>query len=161
MNKKILPAIIIFVLITVGFFYWQANSSQSTNENPTVQTNDQTVAKQTAKNQAAEENLIEIFYLPHPPAMAIVDKVEPIIAQFPDFKVVKYNFEDPASKDKVAEYNLVNHYPVAIFIGGKNSFTVDGTTVSLLNFPQGDAFIPSFEGQWTYEDLKKILNSLK
>jgi len=151
MNKNILLAIIIFVSLTAGFFYWRSNNSQLTNENPAVQTNDQVV----------EENVIEIFYLPHPPALAIVEKVEPIIAEFPDFKVIKYNFDDPASKDKVAEYNLVNHYPVAIFIGGKNSFTVDGKTVSLLNFPQGDAFIPSYEGGWTYEDLRKILNSLK
>jgi len=151
MNKKILLAIIIFVLLVAGFFYWQANNSQSTNENTAIQTNDQTV----------EENLIEIFYLPHPPALAIVKKVEPIIAEFPNFKVIKYNFDDPASKDKIAEYNLVNHYPIAIFIGGKNSFTVDGTTVSLLNFPRGDAFIPSYKGGWTYEDLRKILNNLK
>jgi len=161
MNKNILLAIIIFVSLTAGFFYWQANNSQSTNENPAVQTNDKTAKKQTVTNQAVAENVIEIFYLPHPPALAIVKKVEPIIAEFPGFKVVKYNFDDPASKDKIAEYHLVNHYPVAIYIGGKNSFIVDGKTVSLLNFPQGDAFIPTYEGGWTYEDLRKILNSLK
>jgi len=161
MNKKILLAIIIFVFLTAGFFYWQASNSQSTNVNTAVQTNDQTVAKQTDKNQTIEKKLIEIFYLPHQPALEIVDEVEPIIAEFPNFKVIKYNFDDPASKDKIVAYKLTNHYPVAIFIGGKNSFIVDGKTVSLLNFPQGDAFIPSFEGEWTYEDLKKILNSLK
>jgi len=143
MNKKISLAIIVLILLIAGFFYWQANNSQPKND-------------QTDKGK-----LIEIFYLPHPPALAIVDKVEPIIAEFPNFKVIKYNFDDPASKDKVAEYNLVNHTPVAIFIGGKNSFTIDGKTVSLLNFPQGDSFIPSFEGGWTYKDLKNILNSLK
>jgi|GEM_PF-2075092 len=161
MDKKFLLAIILFALLAAGFFHWQANKSQPTIENSAVQTNDQTVAMQTAKNQSVEENLIEIFYLPHPPALAIVEKIEPIIAEFPNFKVIKYNFDDPASKKKVAEYNLVNHYPVAIFIGGKNSFMVDGNAVSLLNFPQGDAFIPSYEGVWTYEDLRKILTSLK
>jgi len=161
MNKKFSLPIIIFVLLIAGFFYWQANNSQQTNENSAVQINDQIIAKQTLKNKPAKENLIEIFYLPHPPALAVVNKVEPIIAEFPGFEVIKYNFDDPTSKDKVAKYNLVNHYPVAIFIGGENSFTIDGKTVSLLNFPQGDAFVPSYEGGWTYEDLKRILNSLK
>jgi len=160
-KKKFLLAIIIFVLLTAGFFYWQAGNNQSPHKNSDVQANNQTVAKQTAKNQTVEKNLIEIFYLPHPPALAIVQKVEPIIAEFPNFKVVKYNFDDPASKNKITAYHLINHSPIAIFIGGKNSFTINGKTVSLINFPQGDAFIPSYEGSWTYEDLKTILSDLQ
>ena len=148
MDKKIILTIIISVSLTAGFFYWQTNK-QSAAENPGTQTDNQLTEK-----QPVEKNLVEIFYLPHGPALAVVDKIDPIIAKFPDFKVVKYNFDEPANKNIIAGYNLINHYPVAIFIGSENSFTVDGKKISLVNFPKGDAFIPSFEGEWTYEDLE-------
>ena len=51
--------------------------------------------------------------------------------------------------------------PVAIFIGGKNEFEINGKKVILNNFPQGDSFIPGFEGNWNYDDLRRILQTLK
>lgn len=148
MHKKILAIIIIAVALIAGLSYWQLHRQNTTYN-----------SGKPVRSQMADKNLVEIFYLPHAPAEAIVQKVEPIIAKFSNYMVKKYDFEDPANKQKIEEYNLVNHTPIAIFIGGKNSFTVDGKTVALINFPKGDAFIPSFEGEWDFEDLEKILAS--
>lgn len=144
MNKKKWAIIVIFVVLILGLSFLYLHGH---------------VATQPITDHATDKNLIEIFYLPHRPAEAIVEKVEPIIAKFPNYTVKKYDVTDPASKPKITGYNLVNHTPITIFINGKNTFTVDGKQISLFNFPKGDAFIPTFEGGWSYDDLEKILAS--
>lgn len=148
MNKKywVIAIIGIVIMAVAGFSFWQLHKPANNPGNPIA-------------GQTADKNLVEIFYLPHAPAQAIVDKIDQIIAKYPNYTVKKYDFDDPANKQKIKDYNLVNHTPIAIFIGGKNSFTVNGKTISLSNFPKGDAFIPSFEGDWSYDDLSGILAS--
>ncbi|MBI5556109.1 MAG: hypothetical protein HY885_00565 [Deltaproteobacteria bacterium] len=114
---------------------------------------------QTRPAQAAAIE-IEIFYLPHPPAMAVVDKVEQVAGEFAKATINKYSFEDPKSRKMMEKYHLTDHMPVAVFINGKDSFTLDGRTVKLRNFPKGDPFVPMFAGEWDYADLRVILAGL-
>ena len=144
MNKKITIFAIIVLILIAGLSYWYWQTS---------------VAAPSAKAPADDRPLIEIFYLPHAPALAVVDKVEPIIARFPQYTVKKYDFLDDASQPKIREYNLFEHTPIAIFIDGINTFTVDGKSISLSNFPKGEDFVPTYEGEWSYDDLEKILAS--
>lgn len=144
MSKKKWAIIVIFAVLLSGLSFWYLHGHTKI---------------QPIADHASDKNLIEIFYLPHPPAKAIVEKVEPIIARFPKYTVKEYDVTDQASKPKIEEYRLVNHTPITIFINGKNTFTIDGKRISLFNFPKGDAFIPTFEGGWSYEDLEKILAS--
>jgi hypothetical protein len=102
---------------------------------------------------------VEILYLPHPPAEAIVKKVEPIIAQFQKYTVKEFSFDDPSAKSITDKYKLTEHMPIVIFIGGKDTFDVGGKKIELKNFPKGDAFVPAFEGGWSYDDLKTILQT--
>jgi len=102
---------------------------------------------------------VDIFYLPHPPAEAIVTKVDAILQKFPMVKVNKYNFLDPKNTQRLKAHNLKEHTPVAIFINDKNSFTIDGRTIEFRNFPKGDAFVPTLEGSWTYKDLEEVITS--
>lgn len=113
--------------------------------------------KAPALNKNTESIIIEIFYLPHPPVEAVVKKVETVISEFPKFQINKYNFDDPESQALVKRYGLKGHIPLAIFIKGKNEFEVNGKKITLENFPKGDAFLPDFEGAWSYEDLRQIL----
>jgi len=101
---------------------------------------------------------LEIFFLPHQPAVKVADLVEKIARQYPDVRIHRYNFDDEASQELVQKYNLTGHLPVAIFINGKNRFTVNGQTIKLRNFPKSDTFIPSFGGEWDYPDLKAVLS---
>lgn len=114
---------------------------------------------QTSPAQAAAIE-IDIFYLPHPPAMTVVGKVEQMAGEFANVTVRKYSFDDPKSRKMVEKYHLTDHMPVAVFINGKDSFTVDGRSVRLRNFPKGDSFVPMFAGEWDYADLRAILAGL-
>ncbi len=103
---------------------------------------------------------MEVFYLPHRPAMAVVDKVEDVATEFNHVVFKKYSFADPAAEKLIKKYTLQEHMPVAIFINGENSFTVNGQKVRLRNFPKGDAFVPTFAGEWDYGDVRAILEEL-
>ena len=109
--------------------------------------------------QAADIEM-EIFFLPHRPALNVVDQVERLAAEFTNVKVHKYNFEDPAVKGLLKKYRLTEHMPVAIFINGRDHFSVNGNDLQLRNFPKGDSFVPTYSGDWDYPDLRKILSSL-
>lgn len=103
---------------------------------------------------------MEIFYLPHGPAMAVVGKIEQLAGEFANATIIKYSFDDPKSRKMVEKYHLTDHMPVAVFINGKDSFTVDGRALRLRNFPKGDSFVPMFAGEWDYGDLRTILAEL-
>lgn len=118
-----------------------------------------TFAWQTAPARAADIEM-EIFYLPHRPALNVVDKVVELAAEFANVTIRKYNFDDPSSKRLVEKYGLTEHMPVAIFINGKDRFSVNGHELRLRNFPKGDSFVPTLSGEWDYPDLTAILTSL-
>jgi hypothetical protein len=146
MNKKATIIISSLLLIAAGayFFHFNPGSKQSG-------------ASQNTTQQSTSDKLVEIFYLPHPPAQAIVTEVEQVLAQYPDYAVTKYDFTDPENEQKMQAYGVTDHTPIAIFINGTNTFDVEGNSISLVNFPRGDAFVPTLEGTWNYEDLSKIL----
>ena len=109
----------------------------------------------------AADTLVDIFFLPHRPAQAVVSEVEKVVAEFPNVVIQKYSFEDPGTDKLLKKYNLTGHMPVAIFVNGQNSFTVNGKKISLRNFPKGDAFVPMFAGEWGYDDLRFILQEVR
>jgi hypothetical protein len=109
----------------------------------------------------AASGVVEIFYLPHPPAEAVVKDVEAVVKKHDQFKVAKYSFEDPRSKKLLARYNLREHMPVVIFIDGQNEFTLGKRKVTFKNFPKGNAFVPMFEGNWSYRDLDGVLSAVE
>ena len=103
---------------------------------------------------------MEVFYLPHPPAMAVVSKVEDVAAEFNNVILNKYSFDDPSAEKLLTQYDLQDHMPVAIFLNGHNSFTLNGQKIVLRNFPKGDPFVPMFAGSWDYTDLRLILEGM-
>jgi hypothetical protein len=113
-----------------------------------------------AEQAMAADTVMEIFFLPHRPAVAVVNEVEKVATEFDGMVIKKYSFDDPASARLVKKYNLTTHMPVAIFINGQNRFTVDGHKISLRNFPKGNSFVPMFAGEWDYADLRAILKEV-
>jgi hypothetical protein len=108
----------------------------------------------------ADQTRVEIFFLPHRPAIKVADSAEMIAREFSNVTVIRYSFDDSDSQERVMNYGLTEHLPVAIFINGQNQFTVNGQSISFLNFPKSDTFIPSFAGEWDYADLKAVLSEL-
>jgi len=103
---------------------------------------------------------MEIFFLPHRPAIAVVEKVEQVAAEFNNITIKKFSFQDPGAKKLLEKYGITEHMPVAVFINGKNSFTVNGRSLRFRNFPKGDAFVPTFAGEWDYSDLRTVLTEV-
>jgi hypothetical protein len=103
---------------------------------------------------------MEIFYLPHRPALAVVSEVEKVAAEFKNMVITEYSFDDPDVAKLLKKYNLTHHMPVAIFINGRNSFSVNGQEITLRNFPKGNPFVPMFAGAWDYADLRSILQEI-
>ena len=147
MNTKI-TIIFITVILLLGSAYYLLVPKQ-----PIV------LDVQNAQN--IDKHLVEIFHLPHVPAVAVVKKVEEILKKYPEYTVTKYSFDDEQNNTKIIKYGLDEHMPVSIFIGGTNTFTIEGAQVSFQNFPKGDSFIPGFEGVWNYNDLEKVLSDNK
>jgi len=108
----------------------------------------------------AGETQVEIFFLPHRPAVKVADEAEKIAQQFDNVSISRYSFDDAASRPLVEKYGLTEHLPVAIIINGQKQFSVNGKTMSFLNFPKSDTFIPSFAGEWDYADLQALLSDL-
>lgn len=108
----------------------------------------------------ASPAVVEIFYLPHQPAEAVVKDVEVALNGLKDIEVRKCNFEAAESRKQMTKYNIREHTPVMIFINGKNEFVVKNRKIVLKNFPKGNSFVPFFEGNWSYQDIKEIVRSL-
>jgi hypothetical protein len=109
----------------------------------------------------AASSLVEIFYLPHPPAEAVVKNLENVLKKYTQFEVEKYSFDDPKSRKLLTKYNLAEHVPVVIFINGQNQFAVGNKRIVLNNFPAGNSsFAPMFEGNWSYQDFEGILQAV-
>jgi hypothetical protein len=113
-----------------------------------------------ATSASASSVTMEIFYLPHRPALAVVEKIEQSVAELGYVSIEKYSFDDQAAMPLLEKYQLLDHMPVAVVINGKDRYPVDGKEIIFRNFPKGDAFVPNFEGGWSYEDLKRIVVSL-
>jgi hypothetical protein len=113
-----------------------------------------------ASSAFADAVLVEVFYLPHRPAEAVVQKIDQTLAGIDGLLMKKYSFEDPSAGKLIKKYKLFNHMPVAVFINGKDTHTVDGIEVVFRNFPKGDAFVPTFEGGWSYGDLRKTAEKI-
>ncbi|MGD9809327.1 MAG: hypothetical protein AB7E76_03285 [Deferribacterales bacterium] len=99
---------------------------------------------------------IEIFFLPHRPAVAVVEKIEQALTGLDYITIKKYSFDDKAAKKLIDKYNLHDHMPVAVFINGSDTHKANGKDITFRNFPKGDAFVPSFEGVWSYSDIRHV-----
>jgi len=148
MNKKIIILIIAVIVLIGGIFFLLSLKNNNTAVN--------NLAK-TSKPQEIENNLVEVFYLPHPPIDPIRQKIKSILQKFPKYELKEYDFDDKNNKQKIENYNLTGHIPVAIFINGTDVFLINGQKITFKNFPKGDAFVPSLEGSWDYNDLEKVL----
>ena len=128
-------------------FFFQARAPLLGNEHSTDKIRDKDI-------------VMEIFFLPHAPALRVVDKVEEIASIYEGIIVKKYDFEDPKTKKILKKYKINGHIPVAIVINGQSLFVVKGKEIRLWNFPKGDAFVPIYSGEWDYPDLHTILQDI-
>ncbi len=112
----------------------------------------------SCSNDSNGKVVVEVFYLPHPPAEAVVANIDKIVSSQRLVEERKISFDDSSSQSLIKKYKLEGHIPVAIFINGRDRFTIDGRKIIFRNFPKDNSFAPmGLGGNWSYKDFQKAL----
>ena len=103
---------------------------------------------------------VEVIYLNHPPVRPIIQQIDQLLAGY-SAKVseTKYDFDTPAGAAFAKKKGLVGHNPLVIFIGGSESFDLNGRNIKFESFPQGQGTGMVPDGAWSMADLKSILDT--
>jgi hypothetical protein len=109
---------------------------------------------------SASPVMVDILYMNHGPLRPTVEQIRQVLSDYGD-KVSSswYDFESKEGEKFMAQRGLRQHIPLVIWINGKSAVSVDGKEVQLSGFPSGSGPAP-FQGKWTLEDLRKVLNHL-
>lgn len=104
---------------------------------------------------------VEIISLDHAPIRPTAEEVSELAAEFGEDVVVSiYHFDTPEGDAFAEENELTDHTPIAIFVNGESQFDIDGRTVQFLSFPQGEGTGVVAEGDWTFDDLRTVLDGV-
>ena len=99
-----------------------------------------------------------VVALDHPPVRAVMDDVDRTIAEFGDRVTVRrLDFESDEGQEFAEDKGVTGHVPLAIFLDGSPTATVNGRPVRFVGFPRGQAPVPVAEGDWALEDLRGAL----
>ncbi len=103
---------------------------------------------------------VEVVYLNHPPLRPIIQQIDQLLASYgAKVSETKYDFDTPAGAAFAKQKGLVGHIPLVIFIGGSESFNLNGRNIKFESFPQGEGTGMVPDGAWSMADLKSILDS--
>jgi hypothetical protein len=103
---------------------------------------------------------VDVIYLNHPPVRPIIQEIDQLLAGYgAKVSETKYDFDTPAGAAFAKQKGLVGHIPMVIFIGGSESFNLNGRNIKFESFPQGEGTGMVPDGAWTMADLKTILDS--
>lgn len=101
---------------------------------------------------------VDVLYMNHGPLKPTLQKMADTFARFKGAVEVSWHDFDSADGEKfMAAKGIKNHVPLMIWINGKETAQVDGTTVSFTGFPSGSG--PAmFQGKWSIDLLAKALS---
>jgi hypothetical protein len=103
---------------------------------------------------------VEVIYLNHPPVRPIIQEIDQLLAGYgAKVSETKYDFGTTAGAAFAKKKGITGHTPLAIFIGGSESFDLNGRNVKFESFPQGEGTGMVPDGAWTMADLKSILDT--
>ncbi|MDA3940207.1 MAG: hypothetical protein PF693_13030 [Spirochaetia bacterium] len=122
---------------------------------------------QEAEENIKEENVmsdvpvVEIIYLNHGPVRKVVTDIDNLLEEYgEEIQIIQYTFSSSEGKLFVESRKLDGHIPLAIFIDGSMEFTVDNRSVEFISFPQGGGTGFVADGEWSLEDLKRVLDGI-
>lgn len=102
---------------------------------------------------------IEIISLDHAPIRPTTDEAAALAAEYgEDVTLLTLHFDTPEGDTFATDNGLNDHTPIAIFIDGETGFEIDGRAVNFLSFPQGDGPGIVADGDWTFADLRTVLD---
>ncbi len=113
---------------------------------------------ESGESPAARE--IWVFYKEQLPSMETRAIVSEFLEDYRDQYTIAYRLiTDPKEKQTIGSLGLsTDHLPIAIAINGKTSAMIDGETIVFVNFPDIMHHIGKHKGNWTLNDLQKVLD---
>ncbi len=108
---------------------------------------------------AADKVQIDILYLDHGPMRPTVAVLKDLLRDYKGkVKVTWYNGDHPSGKLFMEQEGIVGHIPLLIMLDGRADFTVAERELRFQGFPVGASPFMNMEGNWTMDDLRRILN---
>ena len=109
---------------------------------------------------AAKEVKVEVLYMNHGPLLPSLEQIKQVFSKYGNkINVSWYDFESKEGEQLMAKKGITQHVPLVIWIDGKSAVPVNGKEIKFVGFPTGSG--PAFfQGKWTMEDLRKILEQM-
>jgi hypothetical protein len=110
---------------------------------------------------ALDKPKIVVFYKQKKPSQQVLAKVDSLLTSYLNSYEIQYlDIEDSNNSSIINKLELPStHFPFAVVINGKYSAEIEGNTVSFIHFPLFMQGIGRHEGNWSLEDLQKVLES--
>ena len=111
-----------------------------------------------ARAYAAKPTRVEVLYMNHGPLMDTLDKMKSVFSSYGDrISVSWYDFESKQGEDFRTKKGINQHIPLVIWIDGNTVVKLGLKQIKFAGFPTG-AGPESFQGKWTIDDLKAVLD---
>ena len=104
--------------------------------------------------------IVSVFYKEKKPSQKVLEKTNKLLEQFKDsYQINYYLIEDEKNTDIITKFGLPStHFPFAVIIDSKFTAKIDDKLVSFIHFPLFMKGIGRHEGNWSIDDLEKVLN---
>jgi hypothetical protein len=109
---------------------------------------------------AAKPVKIEILYMNHGPLQATLQDLKAVFTKYEKKVTVAWHDIDTDDGEKfMAKKGIKGHIPLVVWMDDKTKFQSEGKEILFAGFPTGSG--PAFfQGKWTMEDLRKVLDQL-
>lgn len=114
---------------------------------------DQCLAKQPLK--------MEILFMNHGPMQPTIRNLKSLLKRYSGkVQAFWFDFNKKSGADFMKSKGIQGHIPLLIYINGAHTFNIEGKKVTFMGFPTGAGPYQQVQGQWTFDDLDKVLRSL-
>ncbi len=112
-------------------------------------------------SKAESAKIIDVFYKNKKPSLQALEKVKAVLEKYKsEYKITYYLITDPETKDLIKKYTLPEtHFPFAIVVNEKYSASINKKKIVFIEFPLFMKGIGRHEGNWSMDDLDKILKN--
>jgi len=108
---------------------------------------------------SSDKGILLVFYKEREPSQKVLERVNKMLESFEHQYNIEYLIiDDENSSKKINELGLpTTHFPFAVVINGKYTAQIDERIVSFVHFPLFMKGIGRHEGNWSIDDLRRVL----
>ena len=110
---------------------------------------------------AEKQHQMDILFMNHGPMRPTIAKIRTLLTEYPHVQAAWHDFDTDSGKRFMKQEKLQGHIPLLIMLNRQSSFNLDKRDILLKGFPTGASPFKQVEGNWSIDDLKRILDNLK